>query len=69
MELILLLPIGKPPFIGELFYSAEEAATENADLATQHKKRHFWIVLETYKKHLNLRMINNEIINIVCRLK
>ncbi len=64
MELILLLPVGKPPFIGVLFYRAEEAATANADLAIQHKRRNYWIVLETYKKHLNLRLICDEIVTV-----
>lgn len=64
MELILLLPNGKPPFIGVLFYFPEQAAVTNADLAIDHKKKEFWIVLETYKKHLNLRLICNDLVSV-----
>lgn len=64
MELVLLLPKGKPPFIGVLFYFPEQAAVTNADLVIEHKKKEYWIVLETFKKHLNLRLICNDLVSV-----
>ncbi|MBA3663234.1 MAG: hypothetical protein H0W61_03375 [Bacteroidetes bacterium] len=47
MELVFKLPDGKPPFIGVVFKSANEAAQVNQDLVNYYKDCSFKLLIET----------------------
>jgi hypothetical protein len=63
MELVLMLPENKPPFIGICFGRLGDELI-NQDLIFDHRKRTYSIIIEAFERHMNLRLVCKEIVTV-----